>query len=376
MKILFLIFHGFEEFNGISKKIRYQIKALKECGYDVKTCFLDDKDNHKRRMIDDKILKDYGKGIKGKILKRIEFSSIVDYAIQNNIHFIYMRYDHNANPFTIHLLNQLKRNNIKVVMEIPTYPYDSEYKGLPIAYQRILLIDKCFRNILAKKIYKIVTFSDYEIIWGRPTIKISNGIDFNHIKLKSQINDTNKEFHMIGVATIHPWHGFDRAINGLIDYYKTTHNIDVYFHIVGYGVPEVVNEYKRIVNENNLEKYVIFHSAVFGEALDNLFENSDFGIGSLARHRSNIIKIKTLKNIEYAARGIPFVYSEIDDDFENMPYILKALPDESPLDINRLITFYHSREFIPAEIRATIEKDLSWKQQMQKVINESDITIK
>ena len=52
MKILFLIFHGFEEFNGISKKIRYQIKALKECGHDVKTCFLDDTDNHKRRMID------------------------------------------------------------------------------------------------------------------------------------------------------------------------------------------------------------------------------------------------------------------------------------------------------------------------------------
>ena len=30
MKALFLIFHGFEEGNGISKKIRYQIKALKE----------------------------------------------------------------------------------------------------------------------------------------------------------------------------------------------------------------------------------------------------------------------------------------------------------------------------------------------------------
>lgn len=376
MKILFLTFHGFSEYSGISKKIHYQINALKECGFDVKTCFLDDTDNHKRRMIDNKILKDYGKGIKGKILKRIEFSSIANYAIQNNIHFIYMRYDHNANPFTIHLLNQLKRNNIKVVMEIPTYPYDLEYKGLPMPYQRILFIDKCFRNLLANKIYKIVTFSDYEIIWGRPTIKISNGIDFNHIKLKSRINDTNKEFHMIGVATMHPWHGFDRAIYGLINYYKSTHNIDAYFHIVGYGVPEVVNEYKKIVKENNLEKYVIFHSGVFGETLDNLFEISDFGIGSLARHRSNIIKIKTLKNIEYAARGIPFVYSEIDDDFENMPYVLKALPDESPLDINRLITFYHSREFIPAEIRATIEKDLSWKQQMQKVINESGITIK
>lgn len=30
MKILFLIFYGFQEYNGISKKIRYQIDALRE----------------------------------------------------------------------------------------------------------------------------------------------------------------------------------------------------------------------------------------------------------------------------------------------------------------------------------------------------------
>jgi glycosyltransferase involved in cell wall biosynthesis len=373
MKALFLIFHGFEEFNGISKKIIYQIKALKECGLDVKTCFLDDSNNHKKRMIDDGILKDYGNGIKGKILKRIEFSSIVDFIKENNIKFVYMRFDHNANPFTINLLRRLNKIGVKIVMEIPTYPYDQEYKGLPFVYQRIIFIDKCFRKFLAPYVYKIVTFSDYETIWGKPTIKISNGIDFSQIKIKSCINDTSKEFHLIGVATMHPWHGFDRVINGLINYYSKPHKIDVYFHIVGYGVPEVVDGYKKSVADNNLGKYIIFHSAVFGDALDYLFEKSDFGIGSLARHRSNITKIKTLKNIEYAARGIPFVYSEIDDDFENMPYIIKVSPDDSPLDIEKLISFYKSRSFIPTEIRATVENTLSWNKQMKRVLIESEI---
>ena len=41
MKALFLIFHGFNEANGISKKIRYQVKALKECGVDVRLCHYD-----------------------------------------------------------------------------------------------------------------------------------------------------------------------------------------------------------------------------------------------------------------------------------------------------------------------------------------------
>ncbi|MEG2480028.1 MAG: hypothetical protein RSA50_07120, partial [Mucinivorans sp.] len=43
---------------------------------------------------------------------------------------------------------------------------------------------------------------------------------------------------------------------------------------------------------------------------DDLFEQADIAIGSLARHRSGITTIKTLKNREYAARGIPFIYSE------------------------------------------------------------------
>ena len=39
MKALFLMFHGFDKANGISKKIHYQVKALKECGLDVRTCY-------------------------------------------------------------------------------------------------------------------------------------------------------------------------------------------------------------------------------------------------------------------------------------------------------------------------------------------------
>ena len=104
-------------------------------------------------------------------------------------------------------------------MEIPTYPYDQEYKGLPLPYQRILFFDKCFRKQLARYVDKIVTFSDHEQIWGRPTIKISNGIDFSQIRVK-QPSPPHTDLRLIAVATIHPWHGFDRAIEGLALYYQ------------------------------------------------------------------------------------------------------------------------------------------------------------
>lgn len=372
MKGLFLIFHGFEEFNGISKKIRYQVKALKECGMDIRTCWLDDTDNRKRRMIDDEVLADYGVGIKGKILKRIEFESIVNYVKKEKIEFIYVRYVHNASPFTIRLIKQLKKNGARIVMEIPTYPYDQEYKGLPFPYQRILFFDKCFRERLAKYIDKIVTFSDYEMIWNRPTIRISNGIDFSEIKIKSNINNTSQVLNLIAVATIHPWHGFDRAITGLAEYLHQGDILpEVHLHIIGSAVPEVIQQYKELTAQLKLQEYVHFYGPLFGEELDRMFDICDFGIGSLARHRSNIDKIKTLKNREYAARGIPFIYSETDDDFEQMPYIIKATADESPLDIKRIVAFYQSLNINPQEIRNTISQTLSWEKQMQQVINET-----
>ena len=49
MKALFLIFHGFDEANGISKKIRYQVKALKDCGLDVRTCYYEVSSDGNRR---------------------------------------------------------------------------------------------------------------------------------------------------------------------------------------------------------------------------------------------------------------------------------------------------------------------------------------
>lgn len=373
LKALFLIFHGFEESNGISKKIRYQIKALKQCGVDVRTCWLDDKDGHKYRMIDDQILEDYGPGFMGKIRKRTNFQTIVDYVRKQQIQFIYIRYAHNANPFTIRFIKQLKKCQSQIVMEIPTYPYDQEYKGMPLPYQRILFIDKCFRTTLAKSIDKIVTFSNHTKIFNRPTIQISNGIDFDELPVKSKKNDTSKELHLIGVATIHPWHGFDRVIKGLALYYKNKSKFPylLYFHIVGFGVPETVDYYKQLVKEHHLEQYVIFHSGLYGKDLDDIFDSSDLGIGSLARHRSGIYNIKTLKNREYAARGIPFIYSENDEDFDHQPYILKIAADETPIDIERLILFYQEVKQTPLEIRQSIEQTLSWKVQMQRVINET-----
>ena len=118
-----------------------------------------------------------------------------------------------------------------------------------------------------------------------------------------------------------------------------------------------------------MERYVILYGKKHGLELDNIFDICDFGIGSLGRHRVGIDKIKTLKNREYAARGIPFIYSETDSDFDSKPYVLKAPADESPINIQDIIDFYKKNIMSPIDIRNSIAK-LSWKHQMEQVIKE------
>jgi len=366
-KALFLIFHGFDPNNGISQKISYQVNALRTCGMDVHLCYMDETTT-KKRIVDNETIADYGNGMMSKILKRTEFSSIVKYSQENNIDFVYIRSNHNANIFTIRMVRRMKQTGMKVVMEIPTYPYDSEYEAQGMSKQ--IFQDKLFRNRLAKYLDAIVTFSEYKEIFGQRTINISNGIDFENVPMKATKNDTSKELNLIGVAEIHQWHGFDRIVKGLAEYYSKHQDYIVKFHIVGYFFSaEGEAEFKRIISDHHMENYVILYGKQHGETLDQIFDWCDMGIGSLGRHRVGIQKIKTLKNREYAARGIPFVYSETDSDFDNRPYVLKVPADESPLNIEQIIDFYKSVNIPAIEIRNSIQ-DLSWSRQMMHVIDE------
>ena len=366
MNILFLIFHGFDPNNGISKKISYQLNAFKTNGHEAHLCYMDESVS-KRRIVDNRTIEDYGNGTKGKILKRTEFGSIVDYAIKSKINFVYIRSNHNANPFTINMVKRMKKAGMKVVMEIPTYPYDQEYFNKSM--RRQLIQDKLFRNQFAKQLDGIVTFAEEDFIFGQKTIKISNGIDFESVRLKKESKHPNNELHLIGVAEIHRWHGFDRVIRGLAKYYSSPQEINIYFHIVGYFFsPVEKEEITRIIADNHLETYIILHGKQHGEELDEIFDKCDFGIGSLGRHRVGIDDIKTLKNREYAARGIPFVYSETDTDFDKQPYVLKMPADESDINIEDIISFYQNISVSPKQIRDSIEH-LSWKNQMKRVID-------
>lgn len=376
MKGLFLTFYGLEPHNGISKKILYQVKSLNRIGVATKLCYTDyDKQGNQVRKVDDDIIENFGKNIISKIKKRVSYSSIVNYIDKNGISFLYIRSAHNASPFINTALRKIKSKGVKIVVEIPTYPYEGQFKGARMEAKARLFFDILFRKKMSKLIDSYVTFTDNKTIFGTRNIEISNGIDFESVKLKTRNRKLNTDgqdtFNMISVSEVHYWHGLDRIIEGMYKYYEKNKHpaTDLLFHVVGRGFGKEYYELQELARTRGLSDKIIFYGNKSGNELDGIFEKADFGIASLGRHRSNITKIKTLKNREYAARGIPFVYSEIDDDFEKMHYVYKAAPDDSPVDISSLMDFYESVSMTPSEIRNTIIDTLSWDTQMRKVID-------
>ena len=374
MKILFLVYHGFSDESGISKKIHYQVKGLQQNGHEVHLCYYDfDPRGHRCRYVGNKVIADYGTGALAAIRSRTQLDCIYNYCAVNSIEMVYARSFMNASPILVRLFHKLNKRGIKCITEIPTYPYDSEFKGYPLKYKIPLYIDKLFRKALAKKMEAIVTFSNEETIFGKRTICISNGIDLDSIPIHNP--KKQNDIHLIAVAEIHYWHGFDRLVAGMGEYYKLNPDArKVFFHVVGWEDDRgtTSNGYltvEQTAKKYNIGQYVVNHGKLFGDKLDEVFNQCVFAIGSLGRHRSGITNIKTLKNREYAARGIPFIYSETDNDFEDKPYIIKAPADESPVNIRQIIDFIDTHDVNPTEIRNTVEH-LSWRFQMEKVVRE------
>lgn len=367
MKALFLATQPMVIGSGISHKIKTQYEAFVNNGIDMVFCHQKlEADGSMSYYIGDEFLCSMGKGFKAHLALYYKYNEIYRYIANNQIEFVFIRYIQLANPFYNDFLRKLNKHGVKIYIEIPTYPYDGEYTiGLVKKLQKG--IEKMYRNRLRKYVDRIVTYSLDKEIFGIPTIHISNGIDMAGTSLRKPIE--HNAFNLIGVAMIKKWHGFDRIIEGMKNYYKNGGKKDVHFYIIGNG-DESLEEYKTLVNRYHLCDKVHFEGVKKTDELDWYFDMSDLAIGCLACHRKNVTYVKSLKNIEYAARGIAFTYSEINDDFDNQEYVIKQIPDESPIDIEQLIQFTNKIKNISSrDIRNSVERKLSWNTQIGTICN-------
>lgn len=360
MKGIYLNFISEKEI-GVYKKVNYQIKSFNKLGVNTKKC----KIIEGKFYIDDIFINNYhtGTNFKEKLLRKIDLyfclKKLQTTKLYESIDFIYIRY-FQTSPWFILYLKFLKKINLKVILEIPTYPYDGEVKD-----NFFTKWDKKYRKELYKYVDRVVTYSDDKKIWKISCINISNGIDLKEIQM---VDRKKKEGKIIltSVSNCSFWHGIDRFIYSILEYTKNNGKEEIIFNIVGEG--NETSKLKQIVKENKLEKYVIFHGKKLGKELDEIYNESDIGIGCLGNFRKGIYEGGSLKNKEYCAKGLPIIVAGLDKDFNNCRFIHQVSQDENLINIKKIIEWYKNLNMTSEEIRKYAENNLSWDIQMKKVV--------
>lgn len=262
----------------------------------------------------------------------------------------------------------------RIILELPTYPYDAEYSSLK--QKTILIKDKLHRRQLPQYVDRIVNFGNHQKIFGVTSLRAINGIDASSIKERAPSLQPNGDIHAMCVASFSKWHGIDRAIAGLKQYIAAHPERSIHLHLLGDG--QSLSDLKAMVSDFELSKYVNFYGMCDSSTIDRVFDKCTLAIECLGIHRKDPSMVSSsLKSREYLAKGIPFVYSGVIDVFRNDPvdFCLQIPADESPVDFEKVVEFHdrlyvkYSEDQLIARIRNYAVENVGIDAAMKSVID-------
>ena len=343
MKLLYLSTWDFtnEEADGVCKKIYSQIAVFEKNGYKVDLVYI--KDGRILYKEDGNI---QAIGMIGTIKKTPAYIKMYKFLKNKKYDWVYNRYGM-MDTFYYRVLKRLHKNGARILIEIPTYPYVGE-KPKGILYRFMFWWDELYLHKLKRIVERILTYSQDNEIAEVQTIQIANGINFSDVVLKKQFPYATgaKNINIIAVANVLKAHGYDRLLNGLGEYIKGEHKVDILFHLVGGGA--LLPECKELIKKQGLEQNVVLYGEKYGKELDDIFEKCDIAVESLGDHRNNVKISSSLKSREYVARGIPFITACKMDVFENEKFILTIPSDETNVDLYKVVEYldelYHNKD--------------------------------
>lgn len=307
---------------GVYKKVLAQIKGFKANDIDVEL---------------------YEGEILPKYLRALPFSTTsIDWnsaPINEDVDAVYIRYTF----FDFQLLKfcaKIKRKwpKIKIIIELPTYPYDKEYSLKSIKTIR----DFTYRKFMHLFIDRYATYSNDTVIFKTKTIKIMNGIDFDNVLQKSASDNLLKgnDIEMCCVANFAFWHGLDRIVNGLVEYYSEPKDRIINLHMVG-NSNDTSEQLKELLKNTNAEKHVIWEGSLNGASLDNIYNKCNLAIECLGIFRKDIHLSSSLKSREYLAKGLPFIFSGKVDIIPNDFPFCKEFPEvETSIPMDEVVAFF------------------------------------
>ncbi|MEZ8428372.1 hypothetical protein AB6C64_13740 [Vibrio cyclitrophicus] len=380
MKAIFIVNYELGKSDGITSKVVTQQRALNEILNKCYLSYVNTSGKENGRYVGEVKISTYSDKYRkiNLLLTYFDFYKIYRFIISNDIQYVYIRYSQFATPFFNFFLKKLKQSGCTICLEIPTYPYDEEQiskkNGFSISRLAQIILKKievCSRTRFQNSVDRIITFTAEKEIFGVKTISIDNACSSNLEMVKK--NDGRKILRLVGVASLNFWHGYDRLLNSLYEYYLSPGNEKpiVEFHIIGDGKEKcnLVNLTKIL----ELEDYVYFHGHLTGGDLDRIMSDCDIGIDALGRHRSGNETNNSLKSKEYMMRGLPIIKSHIDPSLEKTIFHYTVSSDDKDFNLDNVVKWYRERKFSNHDIHCYAIENFTWEKQMQKVLKESGV---
>lgn len=368
--------------SGVLKKVLAQCKVMRKAGHTVYLACLES-DNY-YTIVNDSNKELYSFSLSGvQRMKRDKyiFSQLSSFVIPEGIQVLYSRYS-NFSLEAHRFYKRLKKNGIHCILEIPTYPLTQRWTTIKQNFCSFhfkkAVIQTYYSTIGTLGIFffkysleRIANNNGYKTIWGVPVLSITNGIDVSSIPLRHHDYDiNNRKIIIVSVANIAKWHGFDRFIKGLHEYYKEIRDVKVELELAGPG--DEVETLKKMTENFGLSDYIKFLGPQFGVELNELFNRADIGISILGIHRSHQYTIDCLKSREFCARQLPFITQSAEKHFEGTRFSLIIPSDETPIDIGKVIEFYKNIANNPSilqEMYSFAVEKCDWSVAFNGVIN-------
>lgn len=285
-------------YDGVRNKIFSQVAGLQSIGYDV---YLVGYSNCGVCVYHGDVII-YSKKTSGTIKKRFHVVKAVNYLLktETDIKTCYIRYS-SFSILSKKLFSDLKKNNCRVIVEVPTYPLH-ELTGIK---RRFFLNEKQIEKTLSRNIDKLLYIGNRtDTIFGCPATLIPNGIN-GDISCKNRQIKPSEKIRIISVAYMYPHQGYERIINAMHKYYSIEHGQDqVFLTLIGDG-PEK-DSYSKLIQEYGLEDHIVLKGKMGRKELLEEYNNADIGLNSL--NTIGFTQLSTLKSKEYLQLGLPFVY--------------------------------------------------------------------
>ncbi|MCI9462613.1 MAG: glycosyltransferase family 4 protein [Lachnospiraceae bacterium] len=284
--------------------------------------------------------------------------------------------------YFVQFLKQLRQNNpqAKILLELPDYPttwYMTTSLLYTFLYFPIIIKDWNAGRKYKKYVDRIVIPQEIENAFHIPVLSIENGINVSDVRCREP--EETEVIRIIAVAGMCNFHGYDRLIEGLKEYYAHNGERKIELHMVG-GKEEPGNElsrYRDLCTKYHLEKNIFFYGEKKGEELDKIYDKCNLAAGSLGMYRIGYKMASSLKIREYLAKGMPVITGSKVDVFEkkDFPYYLEFENNGTPIKMQKVIEFYDSiygeknMHTVNKEIRDYAAHNCDMKNALQNVID-------